>query len=473
MSFFKKIFGGGNDSGPKPPKPSQPVIVPPSTLKPGMIKCPYCFEIFSHDDVHFKAMTLKESSSWGNADDDFGVEDDDFDPFGDSTDNEENTDSGDKSIDELFEEKEDPQFKSFWSNFANELVWQYANYPVITKADTRMIRGGYHMDANGFVDSVTDFYGMETKERICPPCPNPLPPNYGKYQVHFIATVGITSSGKTVYLSQLLKGMDKYMSNVDLVPLDMTPANKQFLEEHPVKMDVPLPQGTVPGALTPPLFYVLIKGGVYHTLVFYDVAGESCVEIDELIKYGGFIRNADGIIMILDPHQFNLINTSDDNVIHPKAVIQAMFNAFLGGKGQGQLLGIPMALALSKSDTLEGEELISSNSNIFRDLVYDDRHPGFDTQQYRNLMGEVRRFLNGMPEGRLTINAVNQFFANTGLFAFSALNCGVKVEERTVDGETKKVAMPVAHPNPRRIEEPLLWMLSEFGIIPKVGQPQR
>ena len=80
MSFFKKIFGGGNDSGPKPPKPSQPVIVPPSTLKPGMIKCPYCFEIFSHDDVHFKAMTLKESSSWGNADDDFGVEDDDFDP---------------------------------------------------------------------------------------------------------------------------------------------------------------------------------------------------------------------------------------------------------------------------------------------------------------------------------------------------------------------------------------------------------
>ncbi len=473
MSFFKKIFGGGNDSSPKPPKPSQPVIVPPSTLKPGMIKCPYCFGIFSHDDVHFKAMTLKESSSWGNADDDFGVEDDDFDPFGDSTDNEENTDSGDKSIDELFEEKEDPQFKSFWSNFANELVWQYANYPVITKADTRMIRGGYHMDANGFVDSVTDFYGMETTERICPHCHNPLPPNYGKYQVHFIATVGITSSGKTVYLSQLLKGMDKYMSNVDLVPLDMTPANKLFLEEHPVKMDVPLPQGTGPGALTPPLFYVLIKGGVYHTLVFYDVAGESCVEIDELIKYGGFIRNADGIIMILDPHQFNLINTSDDNVIHPKAVIQAMFNAFLGGKGQGQLLGIPMALALSKSDTLEGEELISSNSNIFRDLVYDDRHPGFDTQQYRNLMGEVRRFLNGMPEGRLTINAVNQFFANTGLFAFSALNCGVKVEERTVDGETKKVAMPVAHPNPRRIEEPLLWMLSEFGIIPKVGQPQR
>ena len=189
-------------------------------------------------------------------------------------------------------------------------------------------------DAEGFVDSVTDFYGMETKERICPYCHNPLPPNYGKYKVHFIATVGITSSGKTVYLSQLLRRMDEYMANVGLGTLNMTSANNKFLKEHPVKMDMPLPKGTLPGALSDPLFYVVLDNNVYHTLVFYDVAGENCVKPEDMGKYGPFIENADGIIMILDPNQFSVINQSydGDETTSPKAVVQAMFNSFLSSK---------------------------------------------------------------------------------------------------------------------------------------------
>jgi len=441
-------------------------------IKPRIIKCPYCFKEFAHDEVHFKAMTLKEGSQWGGADDDFGAEDDDdFDPFSDLDDLEGGEDEGpgDGSVDELFQEKPDLQFKNFWSIYSNELEWEYANYPVITKEDRRMLDGGYHCDSDGFVDSARDCYGVETRERICPYCHNPLPANYGKYKVHFIATVGITSSGKTVYLSQLLKRMDMYMTNVNLVTLDMTPANEQFLEEHPVEKDKPLPLGTPPGTLSAPLFYVVL-GNEYHTLVFYDVAGEDCVKANEMHKYGPFIKNADGIIMILDPKQFAVVNTSGDKVAKPNAVLQAMFNAFIGGsRGKST---VPLALALSKSDVLERQHLfhinIKDNSNIFRDIEYDPKNPGFDIKQYRNLMGEVRNFLKEIPEGRATTNVLDRCFSRAGLFAFSSLNCDVKEEEMVIAGEVKKVSIPMAHPNPRRIEEPLLWLLSEFGIIQKL-----
>lgn len=449
-------------------------------IRAGQIKCPYCFKEFGNDEVHFKAMTLKEGNVRGSMQDDFGVEgeDEDFELFG-STEKKESEETVDKSVAELFEEKEDAQFKGFWENYANELDWSYKNYPVITREDTRMMQGTYHKDAEGFVDSVTDFYGMESRERICPFCHNPLPPNYGKYQVHFIATVGITSSGKTVYLSQLLKRMDEYMAEVGLGTLDMTAANTKFLKEHPVKMDVPLPQGTPPGALSDPLFYVVLdrKGNknIYHTLVFYDVAGENCVEADQMLRYGPFIRNADGIIMILDPDQFSEIsNDIDEDVMGPKAVLQAMFSSFLSAKNVGGRTNVPLALALSKSDKLENSELFNSNSNLFRHIIYNERRPGFDLQQYKNAWGEIRRFLQNQPEGKGMLAVMNNCFANTGLFAFSALNCDVRTEEREIDGELKQVSFPISHPNnPRRIEEPLLWLLAEFGIVQKLEPTHR
>ena len=46
------------------------------------IKCPYCFQVFGHKDVHFKAMTLKDADLYGNRLDDMPDDDDDgFDFF--------------------------------------------------------------------------------------------------------------------------------------------------------------------------------------------------------------------------------------------------------------------------------------------------------------------------------------------------------------------------------------------------------
>lgn len=463
--------------------------------KPGMIKCPYCFEEFSHENVHFKAMSIKSADSWGpdieddeikkknrmfidsskekgseSAADDFGVTEDEMDPFGRSE--EKSRTLSEKEYARLFEEKQDPLFKKFWKSYSNELSWEYANYPVITGEDPRMMDGEYQRDGNDMVVSVTDHYGVKTKERICPFCHNPLPANYGKYPVHFIATVGITSSGKTVYLSQLLRGMDEYMGNVKMATVEMSSAVTRFLQKNPVKKDVPLPTGTLPGLLNPPLFYVVLAKDSRHTLVFYDVAGEDCADEKEIDRYGPFIRNADGIIMILDPDQFTQVNWSDDKKL-PKTVLSAMYNAFLGQGKNGEKSKIPLALALSKSDKLENVNKFPPNSNIFKDIDYGKVCYGFDLEQYRNLAGEVRRFLDSTSEGQATLNIAELCFSRIGFFAFSALNCDVRAEPKIINGQTISITKPVAHPIPRRIEEPLYWMLSEFGVLQKIEPRMR
>lgn len=440
------------------------------------IKCPYCFQVFGHKDVNFKAMTLKDADLHGNRLDDMPDEDDNdsYDFFQEATVKPESKDTVDKSLNELFTEKEDLPYENFWKKYSNNPEWEYANYPVITNRDSRMMKGGFHLDQDGFTDSVMDAFGEVSRIRICPHCHNPLPANYGKYPVHFIATVGITSSGKTVYLSQLMRCMDEIMANVGLGTLSMTEADTRFIREHQVKKDYALPQGTTPGALSEPLFYVILNNGEYHTLVFYDVAGENCVNQVEMGKFGPFIENADGIILILDPEQFSQVSKDLDNdVAGPKVVLQTMFNSFLASKNVGGKTEVPLAVALSKSDRLQNSRFFAPNSNIFGKISYDPRNPGFDQQQYRNVMGEVRRFLNEVNEGSQLMMIMKNCFIHYGFFAFSALNCQVETQEIVENGQTKTVAMPKSHPDPLRIEEPFLWLLNQFGIVKSVNIKQQ
>ncbi|MFR2605771.1 MAG: hypothetical protein ACLTAX_11490 [Waltera sp.] len=51
-------------------------------------------------------------------------------------------------------------------------------------------------DPEGFLYQVRDEEGRDTKVRICPHCHNPLPFEYGKYPVKYIAVVGITELRK-------------------------------------------------------------------------------------------------------------------------------------------------------------------------------------------------------------------------------------------------------------------------------------
>ncbi|MFR2605770.1 MAG: hypothetical protein ACLTAX_11485 [Waltera sp.] len=89
-----------------------------------------------------------------------------------------------------------------------------------------------------------------------------------------------------------------------------------FVRDHRIKKGYPLPSGNTKDLLTMPLPLNVInnKTKQKYTLIFYDIAGENCVNPEAMNKYGMFIENANGIVMIIDPKQFGeLFNITEDS----------------------------------------------------------------------------------------------------------------------------------------------------------------
>ena len=133
---------------------------------------------------------------------------------------------------------------------------------------------------DGFVTQAVDLFGKTTHSRVCPYCHNPLPLGFGKNKVKYISIIGITGSGKTVYISQLLKGMTDYASKVGLNAFFTSDHETNFILNNQVKQGKPLPDSTSPKRLSQPMFYDIVRdeNGVQKTdtIVLYDIAGENC-----------------------------------------------------------------------------------------------------------------------------------------------------------------------------------------------------
>lgn len=429
-----------------------------------LIKCPYCFCEFPHDKVCFKAQTIFTKQ--------------DVERMGDD----EVWDLGkevgakgaavNRAVMEKFIEKEDREYKRFWEKYPNsEPTWEYKNYPVISSEDEDMLENGagYRMDAGGFVFSVTDCFGRESRIRICPYCHNELPSSYGKYPVRIISVVGITSSGKTVYLSHLMHNFGKIMSWVGIAALKMGDSVDRFVSENTIAKDAFLPQGTPPEQLTSPLFYRIKNGTETYTMVFYDIAGENCIKPEKMEKYGPFVRNADGIILLVDPEQFmQLRENVSHEVLEPVAVLSAMSSAFLDADHEDGRSDKPLAVVISKSDILrkKAKNLISDNG-IFNSIEY-DKKKRFQYDKYRDLNGELRNLLSHLREGGELIENLRSCFNTFGLFAVSVLDGGVElIETETPQGEKIIRYKPINSPSGVRVEEPLFWMLVQMGILPQ------
>lgn len=433
------------------------------------IRCPYCFNEFPHNKVCFKARTvftnqdvesMEDAEIW-NLDRISGTE---KKPVS-------------REIIEKFIEQEDAEYISFWGKYPNsEPEWKYRNYPVITPESTEMMDAerGYDTDVNGFVISVKDCFGKESKIRICPVCHNELPSSYGKYPVYIIALVGITHSGKTVYLSYLMENFSKIMSWTGMSALKMGDHVDRFIRENKVAKNEFLPQGTPPEQLSQPLFYRIKDEKQTYTLVFYDIAGENCVKSDKMEQYGSFIRNADGIILMIDPEQFFQLRADPYcDVLEPEAVLSAMCEAFLDADHEDGRSDKPLAVVFSKSDILKKRTReITAESNIYDHIEYNKK--GFQGSSYRDLNGELRIFLSHLSQGDAILENLKACFTRFAFFAVSVLDGGEEeVECGTDQGEKIVRYKPMNSPSAIRIEEPLFWILNQKGIIPQIDKEQK
>lgn len=422
-------------------------------------KCPYCFRPFFTETVLFKAQTVYTQQDLFE----FTV--------------------AEKESKKQYQEGEDRKYKEFWNQYPGTKVsFKYEKNPTMlaTAVDAGEdfaypVAVDKKRDKDGFLFQATDGEGRDTNIRICPHCHNPLPHEYGKYPVKYIAVVGITSSGKTVYLAQLLTKIREILGRADLTTLGQMAEVDDFVEKYRIVKDRPLPRGNTTDVLTLPIPVNVVnkKDNKKYTLVFYDIAGENCVDTEQMKKYGLFIENANGIVLIVDPMQFaELFHLTisdmdkEENAPRPEKVVEAMYNAFAAANGTGGRSSIPLAAAISKSDMLRN--YLPENLNLFHQINYEVYESfGFPAEECRNVHTEIEMQLKrkgSCMQGILFCDQLAQCFPIHKFFAFSALN----VEAVKKKDENGVIYSTVEEdPETLRIEEPIFWVLNQMGVVPE------
>lgn len=423
------------------------------------ITCPYCFWKFNHTEVEFRAAGFHHNKK--ELEQKLGYSEVDIEMMNDS---QERMAKAQKYRDnEYFIPKQDPKYQNFWSTYTGittEPVPKKQNpsdpnpweLPIVDHSRMKSL----NTDPDGFVISCTDnVFGKESRDRVCPECHNPLPTNYGKNSVKMISIIGVTGSGKTVYISQLLKGMDEYVNKAGLSAFFTSTHERDFVENNMVKKGMPLPDSTSPGTLSQPMFYDLSQpnagnGRREDTIVLYDIAGENCRQASDMIKFAKFVENSDGIIILIDPKQLKFVG--DDEVDDaPALALTTLHNVII--KEKDKLCETPIAVCVSKSDqcwdilpSIAADEVQRSEAD-FSGLPKCE----FDGRTYNQLQQELTTLM--MRNALAVCNGLRTQYKHYNFFAVSAIGCEVNENG------------PIDVPNPKRIEEPILWLLKQFGYI--------
>ncbi len=412
-----------------------------------IIKCPYCFHEFRQEHTIFRAHTAFDRSEleMGDNDDMGGL-------LGRAV-----ARSEERNPKELFlrfdaadGKNPDTKLVKFWKDRGGssgyetvDNTWDHPHIDPQSEDYENMIcwepRGadipdndGFVRDSDGFILRVLDKYADSPKpmERLCPSCHNPMPlADYGKFPVKFISVVGITGAGKTVFLNQLLT---QFAGEIDKRDFCVTTSNLDAIGES-VGPRLPLPAATDDKIMRRPLAVTLRKrgGGIneHLTLVFYDIAGENCVNVDgdpdvarARSTIGMFIAFCDAMIFLLDPEQIPAFANGSDrpnnisNVVSVMSTIRATMNS-----NAPDWKDIPVAVCLAKSDKLSHSPHIPESSPIFTHATRGV--PGFNRDEHMEIHKFLKTFLKNNAHG--VIAPLNTFHCSS-FFAVSAITCGVE-----------------------------------------------
>ena len=388
------------------------------------IKCPYCFAEFAHDKVHFRiaeAACEDAKNKAAKIDDPAGKES--FSKF-------------------IKRDERDPKFDKVWGalrgGIPTENVEDLFYVPWVNESNkSDMIVGDYLPDKDGFIEKIEDKCGhFESKTRICPYCHNKLPLHYGKNPQKFISILGVSASGKTVFLKQLLSKLKDALQggilshvNGSFVELTLPEDDNSYLT-----LNKPLPDSTKDLNFKVPYFVTMTfnKDNVLTTydFVIYDVAGEILVDLvkndpNKFEFFAGYIKSSDAIITLIDPIQL----VSSPSPEYPAGQMISTLYSVFGGQVQ-----VPTAITISKSDLLLSSKLIrdslnpdgkyfNANSLITKNIPWDPARKYFYADEYAKLSGQLRKFFseNAGP----FYQSVEQQIEKHAFFAVSALFDGV------------------------------------------------
>jgi hypothetical protein len=316
----------------------------------------------------------------------------------------------------------------------------------------------------------------ESGLKVCPNCHSRLPAGFGENDSPLIAVVGARHTGKSVYLKvlsyQLRHGLGRqFDADVRLI------GDGQFQAETGGGQDFLDPAGdlfpdgglyqrtnaALEGRREPIVFgwrQRRVTGYQTTYLSFFDTAGEDLGAQDSVdnLRYLGA---ADALILLLDPF---MIPQARDRIRLPASAVDAEAGTIdvvnrvtenlrishrLGGRRN---IPIPVAVAFAKIDA-------------FFDVLGPDHPlvsrptPGayYDEQGGRGTHEHVRALLHDWGAAEIDLHFVHNY-QKFRYFAVSSLGAEPDYDANTVD---------VRGVRPFRVEEPLLWLLSEYNVVPR------
>jgi hypothetical protein len=211
-----------------------------------------------------------------------------------------------------------------------------------------------------------------------------------------------------------------------------------------------------------PLVYSLVfqreNGPKSCDLILYDSCGANFEAVTAMASYNRSVYHAGGILFLLEPTQLPSVaewQASRGGKLcesNAGALLTRVVQLMRAGNGQrnlGKKLDIPIAVCISKLDTLR--PLLDASSF----LRANSRHlagAAFDSADFEACQMETQSLIEYWGGGELT-RQVHSQFSTVGFFGLSSL------------GAQPSESGGVHHIKPHRVADPLLWLLWKSHVI--------
>ncbi|CAO5248974.1 TRAFAC clade GTPase domain-containing protein [Frankia sp. AgKG'84/4] len=313
--------------------------------------------------------------------------------------------------------------------------------------------------------------------RICPHCHNDLEYDYVRTAASSrpIALIGASGSGKSVYVGVLVRELKTRVGTkfngmaVEFVG-DQSRAHYDEVFRVPLFQDNQTLRMTdslrVSRRLRPLLFSLRIpirrlRGSrlALAMMVFLDTSGEDVLAAKAMDRLARYLDAAAGIVLIVDPLQMPDVREAVETTVYPTSSTRQIdvverLGALLReqrGLSPTQRIDKPLAVVLSKIDTLD--TVLPDQSALRRQADHDG---GYDEADGQLVHDEVRAWIHRW-YGEGLINTIDSAFTTSRYFGISALGAPPRSEGHLDPSGIR----------PLRVEDPLLWLLSRFGFVPR------
>ncbi len=317
-----------------------------------------------------------------------------------------------------------------------------------------------------------DACGKESSKRLCPYCHFELSYDAGFIDDHVIAIIGGRNTGKGHYLATLVHRLENESGALFNFSLRMLgdETRRRFEEDYRTPLFrrrtliQPTQSATVDRRVRLPMVFRLTlkhrqgKRLRAANLSFFDSAGEDMASLDTLSREARYICHAAGLIFLLDPLQIDAVRQRlpagdlppRDPQADPEYLVERLRELFerQSGLSPTRRVRTPLALVLSKMDQVW--PLLEPASGL--------RNPGehfgfFNRSEAQSVYTEVWGMLQNWL-GYGFSNRLQMGFSNYHYFAVSSLG-----QPPGKDGKVEKISSI-------RVEDPLLWLLFQMGLIP-------